>query len=132
MGVDVFACLSYYCRVTLIGSRFRQVHSSFATLVVAPTQRGRTIVVICTWQRQDVCALSKYYEPCKQSSWSRARNLQENRPFLTASGVGNQSPTWTVTVHEKRPRLCIPANARSPITAGWTGGRQMEHCQSEA
>ncbi len=34
--------LSYYCHVTLIGLRFRQVHSSFATFVVAPTQRGHT------------------------------------------------------------------------------------------
>ncbi len=40
-GVDVFARLSYYCYVTLIGLRFRQVHSSFATFkfVVAPPQR---------------------------------------------------------------------------------------------
>ncbi len=34
----------------------------------------------------------------KQSSWSLARNLQENRPFLTASGVGTRSPTWTIAV----------------------------------
>ncbi len=32
------------CYMTLIGFRFRQVHSSFATFVVAPTQRGHTIV----------------------------------------------------------------------------------------
>ncbi len=44
VGVDVFARLSYYCHVTLIGLRFRQVQSSFATFVVAPTQRGHTIV----------------------------------------------------------------------------------------
>ncbi len=36
----------------------------------------------------DVCALSRHCEPCKQSSWSRARNSQENRTFLTASGMG--------------------------------------------
>ncbi len=34
------------CHVTLIGLRFRQVHSSFATFVVAPTQRGHTIIII--------------------------------------------------------------------------------------
>ncbi len=40
-------------------------------------------------------------EPYKQSSWSRARNSQENRPFLTASGVGTQSPTWTICFMRK-------------------------------
>ncbi len=35
-----------------------------------------------TWQTQDACALSRHCEPCKQSSWSQARNSQENRPFL--------------------------------------------------
>ncbi len=35
--------MSYYCHVTLIGLRFRQVHSSFATFVVTPTQRGHTL-----------------------------------------------------------------------------------------
>ncbi len=46
------------------------------------------LAVMRTWQIQDACALSRHCEPCKQSSWSRARNSQENRPFLTASGVG--------------------------------------------
>ena len=44
--------------------------------------------LMCTWQSQDACALGRHCEPCKQSSWSQARNLQENRPFLTASDVG--------------------------------------------
>ncbi len=42
-----------------------------------------------------LCGHSK---PCEQSFWSRARNLQDNRPFLTASGVGTRSPTWTIAV----------------------------------
>ncbi len=44
-----FRAFELYCHVTLIGLRFRQVHSSFATFVVAPTQRGHTIVIpLCT------------------------------------------------------------------------------------
>ena len=31
----------------------------------------------------------------RKSSWSWARNSQENRPFLTASGVGTRSPIHT-------------------------------------
>ncbi len=34
-----------------------------------------------TWQSQHACALSRHYVPCKQSSWSWARNMQENRLF---------------------------------------------------
>ncbi len=49
------------------------------------------LVVMRTWQSQDACALSRHCEPCKKGSWSQARNSQENRPFLTASGVGTQS-----------------------------------------
>ncbi len=89
-----------------------------------------------TWQTQDACALSRHCEPCKQSSWSQARNSQENRPFLIASGVATQRPTWTIAVSWERPWICTPANARYPITAGWTGWRhmenQMENCQSGA
>ena len=65
----------------------------------------------------------RHCEPCKQSSWSWARNLQKNRPFLIASGVGTQP------VHlehccfmRKGLEFASPANARSPITARWTGG----------
>ncbi len=76
-----------------------------------------------TWrQSQDACALSRHCEPCKQSFGSQARNSQENRPFLTASGVGTRSPPGPLLLHEERPWICTPANARSPITAGWTGG----------
>ena len=46
VGVDVFTLLSYYCHVTLIGFWFRQVHSSFATFVVAPTLRGLQDIII--------------------------------------------------------------------------------------
>ncbi len=41
------------CHVTLIGFRFRQVHSSFATFVVPPTQRGnvywRILILAIFW-----------------------------------------------------------------------------------
>ncbi len=50
------------------------------------------------WKSQDAYVLSRHCEPCKQSSQSQSRNSQENRPFLTASGVGTQSPTWTIAV----------------------------------
>ncbi len=43
------------------------------------------LAVMCTWQSQVACALSRHCEPYKQSSWSWATNSQENRPFLTAS-----------------------------------------------
>ncbi len=56
------------------------------------------LAVMRTWQSQDACALSRHCEPCKQSSWNRARNSQENKPFLTASGVGTLSPTWIIAV----------------------------------
>ncbi len=56
------------------------------------------LVVIHILQSQYACALSRHCEPCKQSSWSQARNSQENRPFLTACGVGTQSPTCTIAV----------------------------------
>ncbi len=46
-----------------------------------------------TWQSQDACTLSRHCEPCKQSSWSRARNSQENRAFLTASGGAPEVPS---------------------------------------
>ncbi len=61
------------------------------------------LAVMCTWQSQDACALSRHCEPCKQSSWSRARNWQENRLFLTASGVGTQVPSGPLLFHEKKP-----------------------------
>ena len=77
-------------------------------------------------QSQDACALCRHCEPCKQSSWSRARNSQENRPFLTASGVGIQVSPGPLLFHERRPWICIPVNARYPITAG-ASGRQMEN-----
>ncbi len=51
--------LSYYCHVTLIGFRFRQVHSSFATFVVAPTQRGHTIAQMIYWLAQIVYWLAQ-------------------------------------------------------------------------
>ncbi len=53
------------------------------------------------------------------------------------TGLSSQQVVWVPEVppgplllHEKRPSICTPANARSPITSGWTGGtggRQMEN-----
>ncbi len=68
-----------------------------------------------------LCTLSRHCEPCKQSSWSRARNSQENRPFLTASGVGTQSPTWTIAVSWEKALNLHPSKCQ----VDWWGGRQM-------
>ena len=54
--------------------------------------------VMCTRQSHDAHALNRHIELCKQSSWSWARNSQDNRVFLTASGVSTQSPTRTIAV----------------------------------
>ena len=66
-----------------------------------------------TWQSQDACALSRHCEPCKQSSWSRARNSQENRPFLIARGVGTQpvpiAVSWEKTL-DLHPSKCQVPN----------------------
>ncbi len=75
---------------------------------------------MCTWQSQDACALSRHCEPCKQNSWSRARNSQENRPFLTASGVGTQSPPWTITVSLRKGLEFAPQ--QMPGTQSQLGG----------
>ncbi len=72
------------------------------------------LAVMRTWQSQDACALSRHYEPCKQRSWSRARNSQENRPFLTASGVGTRSPTWTIAVSWEKALNLHPSKCQVP------------------
>ncbi len=40
-------------------------------------------------------------------------------------------PPRPLLFHEERPWICTPANARYPITAGWTGGRQRKKNQME-
>ena len=70
--------------------------------------------VMHTWQSQDACALSRHCEPCKKSSWSRARNSQENRLFLTASGVGTRSPTWTIAVSWEKALNLHPSKCQVP------------------
>ncbi len=72
-----------------------------------------------TWQSQDACALSRHCESCKQSSWSRARNSQENRPFLTASGVGTRNPTWTIAVSSGNFKFALQ---QMPGTQSQQGG----------
>ncbi len=77
----------------------------------------------------DACALSRHCEPYKQAKLLEPAS-QENRLFLTASGVGTQVPPGPLLFHEIRPGICTPANARYSITAVWTsgaGGRQMEN-----
>ncbi len=51
-------------------------------------------VVQCAWQSQNVCI----HSAGTVRHASLARNSQENSLFLTASGVGTQSPTWTIAV----------------------------------
>ncbi len=41
-GRQCFRAFKLLCHVTLIGFRFHQVYSSFATFVVMPTQHGHT------------------------------------------------------------------------------------------
>ncbi len=116
--------------IYMYSSCVHHTHTHTHTHVKKMTFSCNLIEVMCTWQSQDACALSRHCEPCKQSSWSWAWNSQENRHFLTASGVGTQSPTGLLLFQEKRPWIFIPANVRYPITAGWTGGaggRQMEN-----
>ncbi len=96
-----------------------QNSANYLTTLAAPCAPGRA--------RMPVHYICRHYEPCMQSSWSRARNSQENRPFFTASGVGTEVLPGPLLFYEKRLWNCIPANARYPITAGWTGGRQMEN-----
>ena len=48
-----------------------------------------TYVVTRTWLSQDACALSRHCEPVQANSWSRARNSQEDWPYLSASGCGH-------------------------------------------
>ncbi len=72
------------------------------------------LVVMRTRQSQDACALSRHCESCKQSSWSWARNLQENRPFLTGSGVGTRSPTWTIAVPWEKALNLHPSKCQVP------------------
>ncbi len=72
-----------------------------------------------TWQSQFAYALSRHCDPCKQSYWSQARNSQENRPFLTASGVGSRSPTWTIAVSWEK---ALFAPQQMPGTQSQLGG----------
>ena len=63
------------------------------------------LAVMRTWQSQDVCALSRHSELCKQSSWSRARNSQENRSFLTALVNTYKRITYRLAGEEVDPDL---------------------------
>ena len=49
------------------------------------------------------CTLSRHCEPCKQSSWSRGRNLQENRPSSQQVVWAPSVPPGLLLLHEKRP-----------------------------
>ncbi len=60
---------------------------------------------------------------------TRDRNSQENRLSSQQVVWAPEVPPGPLLFHEKRPLICAPANARYPITAGWTGGgggRQIE------
>ncbi len=59
-----------------------------------------------TWQSQDACALCRHCEPCKQSSWSRVRNSQENRPLFAASCMGTQVPPLDHCSYMRKGHTC--------------------------
>ncbi len=105
MYVCVYVCIYVYvCMyVCIYVCMYVQWNRSYFLQVISFTHTYMQILlqllaVMLTWQSQDACALSKHCEPCKQSSWTQARNSHENRPFLTASSVGTWSPTWTIAV----------------------------------
>ncbi len=81
------------------------------------------LAVMCTWKSQDACALSRHCEPCKQSSWSQARNSQENRSFLAASRP-EVSP-GPLLLHEKKGLEFAPQQMPGPQSqlGGLVGGR---------
>ena len=61
---------------------------------------------------------------CKQSSWSRVRNSQENRLFVTASGVGTRFPTWTIAVLLEKTLNLHPSKCQVPNHSWWGWWRQ--------
>ncbi len=87
------------------------IHTHTHTHVKKMTFSCNLIEVMCTWQSQDACALSRHCEPCKQSSWSWAWNSQENRPFLTASGVGTH---WAIAVSGEKALNFHPSKCQVP------------------
>ena len=62
------------------------IHIYIHTSVHTHANSLTTARVMCTWQSQDACALSRQCEPCK------------HRTFLTASGVAIWGPTLTIAV----------------------------------
>ncbi len=78
------------------------------------------------------CALSRHCESCKQSSWSRAMNSQENRPFLTASGVGTQSPTWTIALNLHPSKCHVPSHSWVDWWGWWEadGKTRWKNCHT--
>ncbi len=122
----IYICILYFDYTELLASvRYKNLNA----IVHNCNGHTNTLVVTRTWQSQDACALSRHCEPCRQSSWSRARN---RRTSLSSQQVvwAPKVPPGPLLLHGKMPWICTPANARYPITAGWTGGagrRQMEN-----
>ncbi len=92
-----------------------------------------------TWQSQDACALSRHCEPCKQSSWSRARNSR--RTCLSSQLVVwvPEVPPGPLLFHEKgsnlHPSKCQVPNHGWVDWWGWweaDGKTRWKNCQSGA
>ena len=79
------------------------------------TRKNANSLAATSWSRapgklrQDACALSRHCEPAQANSWSRARNLQEDWPYLSACGHPNShlaTRSWQVRHGQW---ICTPA-----------------------
>ena len=77
------------------------------------------LTVTHTWQSQDACALTRHSESCKQSSWSPARNSQENGSFFTASGVGTPEVPPGPLLFMRKGLEFAPQQMPSPNHCWW-------------
>ncbi len=83
------------------------------------------LAVIRTWQSQDACALSRQCEPCKQSSWSRAMNSHEKRPFLHSKWCGYPNSHLDHCCFMRKSIEFVPQQMPGPQSqlGGLVGGR---------
>ncbi len=72
------------------------------------------LVVMRTWQSQDVCALSRHCEPCKQSSWSRAKGLTGEQAFPHSKWCGHPKSHWTIAVLCEKALNLHPSKCQVP------------------
>ncbi len=92
-------CFTYAYLTTIAGYI---VHYIFLTDYIFVTAVVYQLQSMHTHTHTHTCKLQIFLQPLmvmrKAGTVSRAKNSQGNRPFLTASGVGTQSPTWTIAV----------------------------------